>query len=86
MAHGDATLQHPPIPWEEFGYIEYLHRLESLTEEYRRECSRACLRIPNAPPGVRAEQGRLREALEETALEFAAYATRRRRRLGPGAA
>ncbi len=33
MAYGDATLQEPPVPWEEFEYTEYLFRLESLTEE-----------------------------------------------------
>ena len=85
MAFGDATLQSPPIPWEEFRYTEYLFRLDGLLEEYRKECSRACLRLPNAPPAIRAEQGRLRGALEETAREFATYAARRRLEKGENA-
>ena len=33
MAYGDATEKGPPMPWEEFEYMEYLYRLEDLLKE-----------------------------------------------------
>ena len=74
MAYGDATLQEPPVPWEEFEYMEYIFRLEDLLRESGRAHGRAC--HPDAPPDADAEWRRLNRALEQTALEFAAYAAR----------
>jgi hypothetical protein len=76
LAYGDATLQTPPIPWEEFEYTEYLFRLESLLRERDRAHGRAC--HPHAPPGADDEWKRIEREIEETAIEFAAYAVRLR--------
>ncbi len=76
MAYGDATLQEPPVPWEEFEYTEYLFRLESLTEELVMAHGRAG--HPDAPPDADDEWKRIEREIEETAIEFAAYAARLR--------
>jgi len=41
MAFGDPTRQAPPLPWEEFGYAEYLCRLEDLLKERHRVFAQA---------------------------------------------
>ncbi len=35
MAYGDATLQNPPVPWEEFEYTEETSPLSRYTCLYR---------------------------------------------------
>ncbi len=77
MAYGDATLQDPPIPWEEFEYVEYLWRLENLMQERHRVFDRAC-RPDGQFVGNAGDWERIDREIEETALEFAAYATRLR--------
>jgi hypothetical protein len=76
VAYGDATLQNPPVPWEEFEYMEYLYRLEDLMQERGRAFDRAC--HPDAPPDADDEWKRINREIEEAAIEFAAYATRLR--------
>jgi hypothetical protein len=76
MAYGDATLQDPPLTWEAFEYMEYLYRLESLAVELRRAFIRAG--HPDAPPDADGEWKLIKREIEETAIEFAAYATRLR--------
>jgi hypothetical protein len=79
MAYGDATEHDAPIPWERFEYMEYLYRLEdSLRERHR------AFAIAHGDPedpriaSADAEWRHLDKKLEETALELAAYAARRR--------
>jgi sugar phosphate isomerase/epimerase len=76
VAYGDATLQNPPAPWEEFEYTEYLGRLEDLLKERGGAFMRSC--HPDAPPDADDEWRRLDKELEQTAIEFAAYAARLR--------
>jgi len=76
MAYGDATLQEPAVPWEEFEYMEYLYRLEELLRERGRAFMRAG--HPDAPPDADDEWKRIEREIEETAIEFAAYAVRLR--------
>jgi hypothetical protein len=78
MAYGDATLQDPPIPWEEFEYVEYLWRLENLMQERNRAFDRAC--HPDGHFDVGGDWERIDREIEETAIEFAAYAARLRLR------
>jgi len=80
MAYGDATLQEPPVPWEEFEYTEYLYRLEELLGELFSAFALAChpLSSDRTASDANAEYLRLRKALEETAIEFAAYCARLR--------
>ncbi len=80
MAHGDATLQYPATPWEEFEYMEYIHRLEDLLKESARAFALSIHHRSSdrTASDANAEYLRLRKALEETALEFVAYAARRR--------
>ncbi len=75
MAYGDATLQDPRLPWGEFEYMEYLYRLEELLREHSRASALACR--PDAPADADDEWKRIEREIEETALEFAAYAARR---------
>ena len=80
MAFGDPTLRTLPIPWEEFGYAEYLCRLEDLLKERHRVFAQAVRH--RSPSGTAsdadAEYHRLGKALEQTALQFAAYVARLR--------
>ena len=79
-AYGDATEQAPPIPWENFEYVEYLYRLEDLLKERQRALS-----IDHDNPedqqaaaaAAVAEWRRIDREIEETALKLAAYAARR---------
>ncbi len=74
----DQTKYDPAVPWEEFGYPEYLDRLESLLKELRRAFIRAG--HPDASPDADGERKRIEREIEETALEFVAYAARQRLR------
>ena len=81
-AYGDATAQHPPVPWVEFEYTEYLFRLRDLLEA-REGAFAVAHGDPDDPRAAAADEAwrRYSRDLEETALEFAAYAARLR--LGP---
>lgn len=79
MAYSDTAEHFPPIPWAEFEYTEYLYRLEDLMAERSRAFAIAHGNPDN--PGADAADMQWRELdrkLEETALEFAAYAARLR--------
>ncbi len=81
MAYGDANGPSGPIPWEEFEYTEYLNCMEDLNREWYRAFFVANGNPNEDPARVEAadeEWRRCGRALEETALEFAAYAARLR--------
>ncbi len=81
MAFGDANGPLGPIPWEEFMYTGYLFRMEELNDERHRAFAIAHINPDEDPAIVEAadkEWRRCGRALEETALEFAAYAARLR--------
>jgi hypothetical protein len=73
MAFGDATPETTALAWEELDYTEYLFRLRDLLSE-RMD---VILRDPLGP-AADAECRRLDRAIEETAMEFVAYAARHR--------
>ncbi len=78
MAYGDENGPSGPVPWEEFEYMEYLYRMDDLNDEFHRAF---VIAHGNGHARVEAadeEWRRCGRALEETALEFAAYAARLR--------
>jgi glyoxylase-like metal-dependent hydrolase (beta-lactamase superfamily II) len=79
VAYGDASEHGPGIPWEKFEYMEYLYRLEDLLRE-RSEAFAIAHGNPDDPRAAAADEEwrRLDKQIEETALELAAYAARRR--------
>jgi glyoxylase-like metal-dependent hydrolase (beta-lactamase superfamily II) len=79
MAYGDGDTQNPPVPWEQFEYTEYLFRLQDLLKE-RDSAFGIAHGNPEDPRAEEAdaEWRRLDRAIEETALELAAYSARRR--------
>ena len=78
MAYGDENGPSGPVPWEEFEYMEYLNRMEDLNDEFHRAFVIAHSKGPARVEAADEEWRRCGRALEETALEFAAYAARLR--------
>ncbi len=80
MAYGDENGPSGPIPWGEFEYLDFLYRIEDLQKEWYKTFFVA--HHPEAgtaeTEAAEAEWRRCGRALEETALEFAAYAARLR--------
>ncbi len=78
MAYGDENGPSRPVPWEEFEYMEYLYRMDDLNDEWHRAFAIAHSKGPARVEAADEEWRRCGRALEETALEFAAYAARLR--------
>jgi hypothetical protein len=81
VAYGDENGHSGPVPWEEFEYMEYLYRMDDLNDEWHKAFAIAHRNPDEDSARVEAadeEWQRCGRALEETALEFAAYAARLR--------
>ncbi len=75
MRRTRAEVYGEDAPLRDLEWTELIFRMEDLLRERHRAFMRAC--HPHAP-GTDAEWRRLDKALEQTAIEFAAYAARLR--------